>query len=51
MTVYNSRIDPYEASYDYYECVTCGYREVPSDGPSECPDCGGWMRDIAVSRE
>ena len=51
VTVYSSRIDPHEATYDYYECTECGYREHPSDGPAVCPNCDGWMRDIAVSRE
>ena len=51
VTVYSSPIDPYEATYDYYECTSCGFREISSDGPAACPNCDGWMRDIAVARE
>lgn len=51
MTLYNSKIDPHDSGYDYFECVECGHRESVEGRMGDCPECGSWMRDIAVSRE
>lgn len=51
MVIYHSRIDPYDSGYDYYECVGCGHRKTGKQRASVCPECGSWMRDIAVARE
>lgn len=42
-------IDPGEASP--YECFECGSIVVAEDAPSQCPDCGGPMRNRLVPLE
>ncbi|PSQ05557.1 hypothetical protein BRC97_08870 [Halobacteriales archaeon QS_6_71_20] len=44
-------IDPYSSSEGLFECVGCGSRQRAASRPGECPDCGGEVRNIAVSRE
>ncbi|SIR17585.1 hypothetical protein SAMN05421858_1698 [Haladaptatus litoreus] len=34
-----------------YECEQCGNRVSALKHPGECPDCGGEMRNVSVSRE
>lgn len=45
--------DADEASADVktYECDNCGHRMEAEHQPGECPECGGEMIDIDVSRE
>jgi len=51
MTVDSTTLDPYSADRGYFECRDCANREVASERLTECPDCGGQMRNIAVPRE
>lgn len=51
MVLNNSAIDPYSPSDGYFECLECGYRETSGDRVTECPDCAGRVRNIAVARE
>jgi rubrerythrin len=45
-------VDPYDPEPPYtYECVECGHRVEADHRPETCPECGGEMRDISVSRE
>jgi rRNA maturation endonuclease Nob1 len=43
-------IDPYTPAEPLYECLGCGERSVGGNGGS-CGDCGGTLKNIAVSRE
>lgn len=42
--------DP-SADVKTYECDDCGHRMEAEHQPGECPECGGEMVDISVSRE
>jgi len=44
-------IDPYSAAGGLFECVDCGGRTESERNPGTCSDCGGEVRNIAVSRE
>jgi rubrerythrin len=44
-------LDEEEAEERTYECDNCDYRMEASHQPGECPQCGGSMIDINVSRE
>lgn len=33
-----------------YECADCGERVEADTRPGECPECGGEMQNISVSR-
>lgn len=45
-------VDPYDPEPPFtYECVACGYRLKADSRPEACPECGGEMRDISVTRE
>ncbi|MFC7212536.1 rubrerythrin-like domain-containing protein [Saliphagus sp. GCM10025334] len=34
-----------------YECSNCGHRIQAEHQPGTCPECGGELTDISVSRE
>ncbi|WP_418281979.1 rubrerythrin-like domain-containing protein [Halorubrum sp. DTA98] len=51
MTHNLSSIDPYSPSTGYFECLDCPYRESSGARITACPNCGGDVRNIAVSRE
>jgi hypothetical protein len=40
-----------ETELNTYECTDCDYRTQADHKPGECPQCGGEMLDISVSRE
>lgn len=44
-------LDDESAAVKTYECNDCGYRTKATHQPGECPNCGGDMVDISVSRE
>jgi len=43
--------DPYTPERSYYECRGCGSRQSATRMPESCPECGGFVRNIAVPRE
>ena len=54
----DERVDPAPEDSDdasaetkIYECADCEYRLTAEHHPGECPNCGGEMIDISVSRE
>lgn len=51
MVLYRTDVDPYTADTAYYECASCAGRITTDEHVAVCPDCGGRMRNIAVSRE
>ena len=44
-------VDEESADTKTYECDNCGYRTEADHQPVECPQCGGDMIDLDVSRE
>lgn len=40
-----------EGSLKTYECSDCSHRIEAEHQPVTCPECGGEMLDISVSRE
>ena len=44
-------LDDEAAEEKVYECNDCGYRMEAEHQPGECPQCGGDMIDISLSRE
>ena len=44
------RTDPYDPDESYHECMDCHSR-VAGEGGGDCPECGGPLRNLAVSRE
>lgn len=46
-----NRTDPYTPGRYYYECRDCLQRIVVDEALTDCPDCGGRVRNIAVPRE
>lgn len=45
-------VDPYSPEPPYtYECQECGHRLEADHQPEACPECGGAMQDLSVSRE
>lgn len=53
MVLYRTEVDPYTTAGDtaYYECASCARRITTDEHVAVCPDCGGRMQNIAVSRE
>ncbi|MFC6726853.1 rubrerythrin-like domain-containing protein [Halobium palmae] len=51
MVLHNATVDPYSPERGYFECLDCGTRETSEGLISECADCGGEVRNIAVPRE
>lgn len=50
----NPAMDDYDedsADVKTYECDDCGHRMQVEHQPETCPNCGGDMIDISVSRE
>lgn len=45
------RTDPYRSDEPYHECMDCHNRVGADDGGGLCPECGGPLRNLAVSRE
>lgn len=43
--------DEEAADVKTYECDNCGHRMEADHQPVECPECGGDMIDLDVSRE
>ena len=43
--------DAESADLKTYECDNCGHRVKAEHQPEVCPNCGGDMFDISVSRE
>ena len=46
-------VDPYTTTAEtaYYECASCAGRITSDEHVAVCPDCGGRMQNIVVSRE
>jgi len=42
--------DPQSRNESYYECPVCGLR-VEGEDLVACPECGGQVRNISVTRE
>lgn len=51
MVLNNASVDPYSPNRGYFECLDCGNRETSEETLTECDDCGGELRNIAVPRE
>ncbi|RDI72971.1 rubrerythrin-like domain-containing protein [Halopelagius longus] len=51
VVIYNSTIDPYSPTEEYYECRGCGTR-FTDDSAVACANCGSDdVRNISVPRE
>lgn len=44
-------LDRGSAGVSTYECAECGVRVEADHQPGECPECGGRLIDLDVSRE
>jgi Zn finger protein HypA/HybF involved in hydrogenase expression len=51
MVVHNGDVDPHRSDRGYYECRSCGARTTSDRRLEICPDCGGHLQNLAVSRE
>ena len=51
MTRHAENVDPYTADKSCFECRSCGSRTRTEERLYECPDCGGTVKNIAVTRE
>lgn len=47
MTLY----DPHSRDEPYYECLDCCTRYRSDEQGRVCPDCGGYLKNIAVTRQ
>ncbi len=45
------RTDPYSPEESYHECMDCHNRVAADEGGGLCSECGGPLRNLAVSRE
>lgn len=43
--------DPHGSDDPYYECLDCSERYTSAVESRYCPECGGYLRNIAVSRQ
>ena len=44
--------DPYHPTPAYeFECADCGERVRAEHSPGPCPNCGGVLLDVSVTRE
>ncbi|EMA44692.1 rubrerythrin-like domain-containing protein [Halococcus saccharolyticus] len=45
------RTDPYRPEESYHECMDCHNRVAGNEESGPCPECGGPLQNLAVSRE
>lgn len=46
------KVDPHKTEPPHtYECMECSYRTKADKRPGKCPECGGQMQNISISRE
>jgi len=43
--------DPHSSDEPYYECLDCGVRYTTDEHGRLCPECGGYLKNIAVPRQ